>query len=109
MKIVDLQPDPPPVYDWQVPVLLPECENLDITHADLTTQQVLPFINGINHVAKIASEADVENALVKACIQNLVYYRVVTLLPLFKYYNVYMCTRNLNNLTKDAELAEECR
>jgi hypothetical protein len=34
--------------------------------------QVLPYINGFNHVAKIAAEADVENNLVKACVQNLV-------------------------------------
>jgi hypothetical protein len=33
--------------------------------------QVLPYIDGFNHVAKIAAEADVENNLVKACIQNL--------------------------------------
>jgi len=35
--------------------------------------QVLPYINGFNHVAKIAAEADVENNLVKACVQNLVW------------------------------------
>ena len=33
--------------------------------------QVLPYIDGFNHVAKIAAEADVENNLVKACVQNL--------------------------------------
>lgn len=34
--------------------------------------QVLPFIDGINHVAKIAAQADVDNNLVKTCLQNLV-------------------------------------
>lgn len=33
--------------------------------------QILPYIDGRSHVAKIAIEADVDNGLVKACIQNL--------------------------------------
>lgn len=33
--------------------------------------QVLPYIDGRSHVAKIAIKADVDNGLVKACIQNL--------------------------------------
>ena len=35
--------------------------------------QVLPYIDGFNHVAKIAAEADIEINLVKACLQNLLY------------------------------------
>lgn len=71
--------------------------------------QVLPYINGINHITKIATNSDVEIGLVKACIQNLVYYQVVEVLPLFKYSNVYMCTRNLQKLSTDNELVQECR
>lgn len=79
LKIVNLQPDPQPVLDHMVPRLRSfyDCMSLDIW--DLTTQQVLPYINGITHIAKIAAESDVENALVKACIQNLVYYGVVSI------------------------------
>lgn len=109
LKIVKLQQDPCNVVDHQVPLLCTEFERMSIEMWDLTTQQVLPYINGINHVARIAAEADVENALVKACIQNLVYYGVVKLLPLLKYSNVYMCTRNLQNLSKNGVLAENCR
>jgi hypothetical protein len=96
------------VFDWQVPILKPEYENMSLESWDLTSQQVLPFINGINHIARIGSLSNVENALVKACIQNLFYYNIVQLLPLFKYCNVYMCTRNLQNLTKDEKLGVEC-
>lgn len=71
--------------------------------------QVLPFINGINHVSRIATDSDVEIGLVKACIQNLVYYQVVEVLPLFKYSNVYMCTRNLQKLSTDNDLMQACR
>lgn len=110
LKIAKIADDPPEVYDYQVPILKKEFEN--ISHSwdswDLTTQQVLPYINSIFHVAKIATLADVENALVKSCIQNLVYYNVVELLPLFKYSNVYMCTRNLQKLARNQSFAQEC-
>ncbi len=109
LKILNHKPDPQAVLDHLVPLLCEQYENTPIDVWDLTTQQVLPYINGINHVARIAAESDVEKALVKACIQNLVYHEVVQLLPLLKYSNVYMCTRNLQNLTKDRVMGQSCR
>lgn len=108
LKIAKIADDPCEVFDYQVPILKPEFEKMPLDSWDLTTQQVLPFINSVNHVAKIAQIADVENALVKSCIQNLVYYNVVELLPLFKYSNVYMCTRNLQKLARNQSFAQEC-
>lgn len=70
---------------------------------------MLTYINGVNHITRIASDSDVEIGLVKACVQNLVYYQVVDVLPLFKYSNVYMCTRNLTKLSTDKELTQACR
>ena len=43
---------------------------------DLTTTQLLPHIDGFNHIAKIARLADVGTGLVRACVQNLVYHKV---------------------------------
>lgn len=108
LKIAQITEDPPEVYDHQVPVLKKEFENMSLEEWDLTTQQVLPYINNVFHVAKIAMLSDVENALVKKCIQNLVFYNVVELLPLFKYSNVYMCTRNLQKLARNQSFAKEC-
>lgn len=109
LKILNHKADPPPVLDHLVPLLHEQYENTPIDIWDLTTQQVLPYINGINHVSRIAAESDVEQALVKACIQNLVYHEVVDLLPLLKYSNRYMCTRNIQNLTKDRAMGQLCR
>lgn len=108
LKIGKITEDPPDVFDYQVPVLRPEFRDMSFDSWDLTTQQVLPYINGIYHVSRIAAYADVENSLVKSCVQNLVYYNVVELLPLFKYSNIYMCTRSLQNLTKHQSLGQEC-
>lgn len=73
LKVVRLAPEPKPVLDHQVPIFLEGREAFRSDQWDLTTQQVLPYIDGFNHVARIAAEADVENNLVKSCVQNLVY------------------------------------
>lgn len=72
LKVVKLAPEPKPVFDHQVPIFLEGREAFQSDQWDLTTQQVLPYIDGFNHVARIAVEADVENNLVKSCVQNLV-------------------------------------
>lgn len=101
LKICHLRLDPNPVMDHQVPVFVKE---LPEEQWDLTTQQVTPFIDGLNHVARIAALSDVDNNLVKACVQNLVYYGVVALVPLFQYGNVYCTTPKLKFLAQDVEL-----
>ncbi|KAI9589798.1 GATOR complex protein NPRL2 [Glossina fuscipes] len=108
LKIVTHKPDPPLVKDHMVPLLLVDYKDTPLENWDLTTQQILPYINGINHIARIAAEADVETNLVKSCVQNLVYYGVVQLLPILKYSNVYM-TQNLKNLIQSTSLSYACR
>ncbi|XP_013147207.1 PREDICTED: nitrogen permease regulator 2-like protein, partial [Papilio polytes] len=75
---------------------------------DLTTKQLLPYINGYYHVAKIAAKVNVEKTLVKACIRNLVYYGVVKLIPLLKFSNMYRATAKLNSIKTDLELQNAC-
>lgn len=109
MKILYHKRDPVLVQDHLVPLIQEKFYEIPKDVWDLTTQQVLPYIDGYKHIARIAAESFVENALVKACIQNLVYYEVVQLLPLLKYSNIYMCTRNLQRLTKELTLSQLCR
>nr|XP_050859199.1 GATOR complex protein NPRL2 isoform X5 [Vespula vulgaris] len=73
LKVVKLAPEPKPVLDHQVPIFLED---------------------GFNHVARIAAEADVENNLVKSCVQNLA--------------NVYAATPKLKQLAEDIKLQERC-
>ncbi|XP_020282049.1 nitrogen permease regulator 2-like protein isoform X2 [Pseudomyrmex gracilis] len=108
LKVVKLAPEPKPVLDHQVPIFLENRETFQSDQWDLTTQQVLPYIDGFNHVARIAAEADVENNLVKSCVQNLVYYGIVTLIPIFQYSNVYAATPKLKQLANDIKLQERC-
>ncbi|GLH15915.1 GATOR complex protein NPRL2, partial [Gryllus bimaculatus] len=108
LKVVKISPDPPPIFDHLVPIFTVDRNSFREQQWDLTTQQVLPYIDGFNHVAKIAAEADVENNLVKACVQNLVYYGVVSLIPIFQYSNVYATTPKLRFLASNRRFQEDC-
>lgn len=108
LKVVQICADPTPVADHQVPIFVENRGAFCEEQWDLTTQQVLPYIDGFNHVSKIAAEADVENNLVKSCVQNLVYYGVVKLIPIFQYSNVYAGTPQLRYLAEDERFQKEC-
>lgn len=70
--------------------------------------QILPYIDGFNHISKIAALADVDSNLVKSCLQNLVYYGVVTLIPIFQYCAVYCATPKLRQLAMCKGLQKNC-
>nr|CAD7200336.1 unnamed protein product [Timema douglasi] len=108
LKVIKVAGDPPLIEDHHVPIFLMDQFSYNDQQWDLTTQQVIPFINGFNHVAKIAAEANVENNLVKACIQNLLYYGTVKLIPIFQYSNIYAGTPELKNLTEKKAFQKEC-
>lgn len=110
LKLVTVPDDPPQVFDHLVPhITSPIFQEIARENWDLTTQQILPYINGVSHVGSIATKANVNANLVKSCIQNLVYYGVLGLLPLLKYSNVYNCTRDLQKLSKNPQFASSCR
>uniref|UniRef100_T1IUN9 Nitrogen permease regulator 2-like protein n=1 Tax=Strigamia maritima TaxID=126957 RepID=T1IUN9_STRMM len=109
LRVVEIHDDPVDVHDHQVPVFTVPRSSFNPVHWDLTTQQILQFIDGYNHVAKIAAETDVEISLVKACIQNMVYYGVVKVIPIFQYSNVYTVTPSIRQLAYNKNLQEECR
>ena len=51
---------------------------------DMATTQLLPYIDGFRHVAKIAADSGVDVNIVKVCVQNLVYYDVVKIISIFQ-------------------------
>ena len=118
LKVISNAPDPDTVHDWHVPVLMVQLDSdpirvhdnkdmQDLNQWDLTTQQILPYVDGINHVAKIAAYAGVDSNLVKAAIQNLLYHRVVEIVPIFMYSNVYCLTPKVSDLRDNVQLRQE--
>ncbi|CAG0917038.1 unnamed protein product [Notodromas monacha] len=113
LKVVPVRRDPAPVEDWDVPIFsdryaLARPKKLKLEKWDLTTGQILPFIDGFNHVRKIAALADVDVSLVKNGIQHLVYDGVAKLVSVFQYSNMYAATPELHKLYTDTELQQEC-
>lgn len=108
LKVVNVHPDPEEVHDEQVPLLLVTRNLLRPSRWDLTTQQIIPYIDGYRHISRIATEADVEVSLVKACIQNMIYYGIVKLIPIFQYSNSYLPTQRLVELYENEKLRQDC-
>ncbi|XP_060602303.1 GATOR1 complex protein NPRL2-like [Ruditapes philippinarum] len=108
LKLSPTIEDPKPVQDHDVPVFIHDKPRMTYTKWDLTTQQVLQYIDGYNHVAKIAAEADIEINLVKACLQNLLHIDVITIVSIFQYSNMYTTTNTIKNLADDPQLQEDC-
>lgn len=70
--------------------------------------QILPYINGFNHVDRIAAMADVALGLVIDCIKHLILLGVAIMVPVFQYSNVYRPTPKLALLAKCKELQRRC-
>ena len=116
--------EPVTVRDCQVPVLTVIPHKLQPEQWDLTTTQILPYIDGFNHIAKISSLADVGSGLVRACVQNLLYHKVrnglnnlnlivpvvfqvVGITTIFQYSNVYTVTPLMSALRRDKQLQQD--
>ncbi|KAM4651185.1 GATOR1 complex protein NPRL2 isoform 2-T2 [Discoglossus pictus] len=108
LKVIDLRASPPTAQEYDVPVFTEDKDDFSNAQWDLTTQQILPYIDGFRHIQKISAEADVELNLVRIAIQNLMYYGVVTLVSIFQYSNVYCTTPRVHELIHDKALQEEC-
>ncbi|KAK3773657.1 hypothetical protein RRG08_001387 [Elysia crispata] len=108
LKLATSIHEPIAVEDHDVPCLIVPRDVMSKHQWDLTTQQVLHYVDGLSHVKKIAAEADVELNLVKANLQNLLYNKFITMVSIFQYSNVYTVTRNINKLIEDNHLQKEC-
>ena len=49
LSVIDLGSDPPLVFDHQVPLLSVDTDYFHPDQWDLTTTQILPFIDGFSH------------------------------------------------------------
>lgn len=105
-----MQPVPDQAENYHVPVILKQdCFAGGLLQRwDLTTQQIYRYIDGYNHIGKIATLANADVNLVRACIQNLIYYGIVTLVPIFQYSNVYVTTPKMTTLFANKAVHQEC-
>ena len=109
VKLFPTLPNPAPVKAWHVPLFAVRIESLMDDNWDLTMQRVIPFINGVNSVKKIAVLADADLSLTKKCIRHLLYYGCVLLLDIFHFNAIYAPTAEFTNMiATDTEMQAEC-
>jgi hypothetical protein len=71
--------------------------------------QILPLIDGVNYVKKIALYADMDVEVVKKALQHLVYYGcVVMVADIFQMTNQYTTTKEIVRLYHDVDIQRAC-
>ncbi|KAF1324737.1 Nitrogen permease regulator nlrg/npr2, partial [Globisporangium splendens] len=111
LKLFPKLQDPSQVFDYQVPVAIRDLRLLlenSVAEWDLALQQIVPFIDGVKYVKRISLEADVEIAIVKKCVQQLLYYGCVTMIDIFLHSNIYAITPRISMIANDVKLQAEC-
>ncbi|XP_065909440.1 GATOR1 complex protein NPRL2-like isoform X2 [Dysidea avara] len=108
LKITPMIPSPPPVCHHQVPIFVCSASDVEATKVDLTLQQIVPYIDGFNHILKISQESDVDVGIVSLCVQHLYVYGYIKLISIFQYCNIYVPTPNIRRLLEDATLQTSC-
>ncbi|PIK47600.1 putative nitrogen permease regulator 2-like protein, partial [Apostichopus japonicus] len=108
LKVVHSNAEVITVNDHHVPMFLTNADVLDSRKWDLATQQILPHIDGINHVKTITAKAGIELSVSKICLQNLIAYGVIKIIPVFQYTNVYLLQPDINKVVEDNQLLEDC-
>ena len=108
MKLFPPRPAPVPVHAWHVPLSTVQLDALNIS-SDLTLTRVIPFINGVSSIARIAQLADTDLGLTKKAVAHLLYYGCVILLDIFQFGAIYAPTAEIGEYIEDEEMQEEAR
>ncbi|KWU46349.1 nitrogen permease regulator 2, partial [Rhodotorula sp. JG-1b] len=95
--------NPPEVRTWQVPVAVTNLEQMKTRSWDVTLYKVCSFIDGVNHVKRIAELAEVDLYLARQCIQHLVYYNAVITTDIFQFSNSYALLPDIADAVQYAE------
>lgn len=109
MKLFPLFPSPPDLKAYQVPISTVRLESMVDVNWDPTMEKIVPFINGINSVRRIADLADADYDLVRKCIQHLMHYGCIIIVDLFQFSSIYAPTSEISMLIKDPVMMKECQ
>ncbi|TCD61809.1 Nitrogen permease regulator 2 [Steccherinum ochraceum] len=108
LKIFPFYPNPPQVKDWMVPLALINLTRRVESNWDLTMVKVCKYIDGTNHVSRIAALAEVDIDFAREAISHLLYYQVVMMIDIFQYSNMYTLRKNTQTLADEPHVSEEC-
>jgi hypothetical protein len=89
MKLFPHHPSPPDVQGWHVPVAKMKFADIVDPTWDLTLQKIIPYIDGVSDVRRIAFQADVDLDLARLALRHLLYYDTILLLDIFFFGSCY--------------------
>lgn len=109
MKLFPVQLAPPPVKSWHVPIAKIRFDDFVDDRWDLTMRKVIPEIDGISDVRRIAQKADVSLDLTKLALQHLLYYKTIILVDMLFFSNIYAVTPLVDDFINNVDnMQEEC-
>ncbi|KAK0560949.1 Nitrogen permease regulator 2 [Tilletia horrida] len=108
IKLFPIYPNPPAANDWDVPVALLDLRSRVDANWDLTMAKIFPFIDGVNHVKKIAELADADLGLTRQCMEHLLYYECIIMIDLFQYSNIYTLRPLIASVATLDSIQREC-
>ena len=109
LKLFPFSIAPPDILDYKVPTRILEVSSTSITENwDLTLQEILPYIDGIRHVKRIAIESGVDIDLVRSAVRQLVFFRCVVLIDIIQFSSVYTVTARIDELARNQVMQAEC-
>ncbi|KAL9126329.1 MAG: hypothetical protein Q9217_004594 [Psora testacea] len=108
IKLFPTYPPPPHLYAYQVPLITVKLDDMVDSSWDLTMCRILPFINGVNSVKRIALLADADLKLVRKAIKHLLYYGCMMLLDIFSFSAIYAPTSSISDFVTDEAMQQEC-
>lgn len=96
------------VHAWDVPLLIRPLPSKDQWTWDLVSSRIHPYIDGINHIARIAEKGEVEEKLVRRAVRGLVVEGRVRVVDLFHFQACYALTGDWSWFVRHAAMREEC-
>ncbi|KDN48883.1 NPR2-domain-containing protein [Tilletiaria anomala UBC 951] len=108
LKLFPTYPNPPTAKDWDVPVGLLDLESRIDNAWDLTMAKIVPFVDGINHVKRIAQLADADIGLTRQCMEHLLYYGCIIMIDLFQFSNMYTVRPVIARIADGEGISREC-
>ncbi|KAI0905498.1 nitrogen permease regulator 2-domain-containing protein [Ustulina deusta] len=109
MKLFPYHAPPPPVHGWHVPVPKTKFSEIVDSTWDLTLQRIIPHVDGVNDVRRIAWLADVSLPLTQCALQHLLYYDTILLLDMFFFGSCYALRPGIHDFVSNrSNLVDEC-
>lgn len=107
LKIFPVVEAPPEVKGHHVPIATVRLNNLLDESWDPTMERIVPFINGINSVRRIADLAEADFDLTRQCISHFIHYDCVVIIGIFQFSNIYAPTPAITSIISDVAMYYE--